>query len=157
MRTSGKSLAEVYAHAANDMQHFRDQAGDEPIKHLKQMLKSPKPRVRCRACVALAKVCLLLHDHRVDINPNNKVFTGDVGAARGEGRPSVHRWAVEALMFLTMMPDTKAHLIEKGTAFGSMVALAESVTQDTSLHFSLIHAFSRLCVARGQDGRRENA
>merc|ERR1719453_526976 len=44
-----KSLAEIYAHAANDQQHFRDEAGNEPIKHLKAMLKSPKPRVRCRA------------------------------------------------------------------------------------------------------------
>ena len=25
-----KSLAEVYAHAANDPQHFREKAGDEP-------------------------------------------------------------------------------------------------------------------------------
>ena len=57
-----KSLAEVYAHAANDAQHFRDQAGDEPIKHLKEMLKSPKPKVRSRACVALAKVCLPRHN-----------------------------------------------------------------------------------------------
>merc|ERR1719230_2215406 len=46
------------------------------------------------------------------------------------------------------MPDTKAHLAEKGTAFGSMVALADTVKQDTSLHFSLIQAFRRLCVAR---------
>ena len=34
-----KALAEVYAHAANDAEHFRDKAGDEPIKHLKAMLK----------------------------------------------------------------------------------------------------------------------
>ena len=143
-----KSLAEVYAHAANDPQHFREKQGDEPIKHLKQMLKSPKPRVRCRACVALAKVCLLHHDHRVDINPNNKVLTATLGLLEAKVPASVHRWAVEALMFLTMMPDTKAHLIEKGTAFGSMVALAESVKEDVTLHFSLINAFRRLCVAR---------
>lgn len=50
------SLGAIYAHAANDPQHFREKAGEEPIKQLKGMLKSPKPRVRCRACVALAKV-----------------------------------------------------------------------------------------------------
>lgn len=130
------------------MQHFRDQAGDEPIKHLRQMLKSPKPRVRCRACVALAKVCLLHPNHRVDINPNGKLLTATLGLLEAKVPSSVHRWAVEALMFLTMMPDTKAHLAEAGVAFGSMVALADSVTQDTSLHFSLIQAFRRLCVAR---------
>ena len=143
-----KSLAEVYAHAANDTQHFRDQAGDEPIKQLKQMLKSTKPRVRCRACVALAKVCLLHQNHRVGINPNGKLLSATLGLLEAKVPPSVHRWAVEALMFLTMMPDTKAHLAEAGVAFGSMVALAESVTQDSSLHFSLIQAFRRLCVSR---------
>ena len=139
-----KSLAEVYAHAANDVQHFRDEGGNEPIKHLKQMLKSPKPRVRCRACVALAKVCLLHQNHRVDINPNGKLLQATLGLLEAKVPPSVHRWAVEALMFLTMMPDTKAHLVENGVAFGSMVALADSVQHDTSLHFSLIQVTGTL-------------
>jgi len=143
-----KSLAEVYAHAANDVQHFREKAGDEPIKHLKQMLKSPKPRVRCRACVALAKVCLLHQNHRVDINPNGKLLSATLGLLEAKVPPSVHRWAVEALMFLTMMPDTKIHLAESGQSFGSMVALSETIKTDASLHFALIQAFRRLCVAR---------
>ena len=133
-----KSLAEVYAHAANDQQHFREKAGDEPIKHLKGMLKSTKPRVRCRACVALAKVCLLHPAHRVDINPNGRLLTATLGLLEAKVPPSVHRWAVEAFMFLTMMPDTKNHLAEKGIALGSMVSLADSATHDHSLHFSLI-------------------
>ena len=144
-----KSLAEIYAHAANDTQHFRDKAGDEPIRQLKKMLKSAKPRVRCRACVALAKVALLHQNHRVDINPSGKLLTATLGLLEAKVPPSVHRWAVEALMFLTVLPDTKAHMIEKAVGFGSLVALSESVKDgDTSLHFSLVQAFRRLCVAR---------
>jgi hypothetical protein len=41
-----KSLAEIYSHAAADPQHFREKAGDEPIKHLKAMLMSKKPKAR---------------------------------------------------------------------------------------------------------------
>ena len=143
-----KSLAEIYAHAANDQQHFRDDAGNEPITHLKAMLKSSKPRVRCRACVALAKVCLLHPAHRVNINPTGRLLGATLGLLEAKVAPSVHRWAVEALMFLTVLPDTKSHLVEKGVAFGSMVALADSVKEDVSLHFALIQAFRRLCVAR---------
>ena len=143
-----KSLAEIYAHAANDQQHFRDDAGNEPIAHLKAMLRSTKPRVRCRACVALAKVCLLHPAHRVTINPTGRLLGATLGLLEAKVPPSVHRWAVEALMFLTVLPDLKAHLAEKGVAFGSMVALADSVKEDASLHFSLVQAFRRLCVAR---------
>merc|ERR1719453_1075474 len=106
-----KSLAEIYAHAANDQQHFRDEAGNEPIGHLKQMLRSSKPRVRCRACVALAKVCLLHPAHRVTINPTGRLLGATLGLLEAKVAPSVHRWAVEALMFLTVLPDTKNHLI----------------------------------------------
>ena len=143
-----KSLAEVYAHAANDAAHFREKAGDEPIKHLKAFLKSPKPKVRSRACVALAKVALLHHQHRPTINPTGKLLTATLGLLEAKVPPSVHRWAVEALMFLTVMPDTKEHLVSKGVAFGSLTALAESVGKDSSFHFSLVSAFRRLCVPR---------
>ena len=51
-------------------------------------------------------------------------------------------------MFLTVMPDTKEHLVSKGVAFGSLTALAESVGKDSSFHFSLVSAFRRLCVPR---------
>ena len=107
-----------------------EQAGEEPIKHLKQMLKSPKPRVRCRACVALAKVSLLHQNHRVDINPTGKLLSATFGLLEAKVPPSVHRWAVEALMFLTVLPDLKIHLVETGAAFGSMVALAANVAED---------------------------
>jgi len=143
-----KSLAEVYAHAASDSQHFREQAGDEPIKHLKQMLKSPKPKIRARAAVALAKVALLHHNHRVGINPTGKLLSATLGLLEAKVPPSVHRWATEALMFLSVMPDVKDHLAEQQVRFGSLVALAESVKEDTSFHFALINAFRRLCVER---------
>ena len=74
-----KSLAEIYAHAASDQSQFRDKAGDEPIKNLKTMLKSTKPRVRCRACVALAKTALIHQSHRVTINPTGKLLTATLG------------------------------------------------------------------------------
>ena len=121
-----KSLAEIYAHAANDAQHFRDKNGDEPIKNCKEFLKSPKPRVRCRACVALAKTCLIHHKHRVDINPTGRLLTATLGLLEAKVPPSVHRWAVEALMYLTVLPDIKSHLIEVDISFGSMVRLARA-------------------------------
>ena len=143
-----KSLAEVYAHAANDPQHFRDKAGDEPLRNLKAMLKSPKPRVRCRACVALAKTALIHQSHRVDINPTGKLLTATLGLLEAKVPASVHRWAVEAFMYLTVLQEVKAHLIEAGVQFGSMVALAESVSQEDGISFALVQAFRRLCVAR---------
>jgi len=143
-----KSLAEVYAHAAADVQHFRDQAGDEPIKHLKEMLKSTKPKVRSRACVALAKICLLHHNHRVTINPTGKLLSATLGLLEAKVPPSVHRWATEALMFLSVMPDVKEHLAQKEVRFGSLIALADSAGHDSSFHFPLISAFRRLCVER---------
>lgn len=143
-----KSLAEIYAHAANDPQHFRDEAGNEPIGHLRTMLKSPKPRVRCRACVALAKVCLLHPAHRVNINPTGRLLGATLGLLEAKVPPSVHRWAVEALMFLTVLPDIKRHLADKSVAFGSMVSLSQSVKEDATIHFALMQAFRRLCVGR---------
>ena len=71
------------------------------------MLKSPKPRVRCRACVALAKISLLHQNHRVTINPTGKLLTATLGLLEAKVPPSVHRWAVDAFMFLTIMPDVK--------------------------------------------------
>mgnify|MGYP002038749977 CR=1 FL=1 len=105
-------------------------------------------RARSRACVALAKVALLHHQHRPTINPTGKLLTATLGLLEAKVPPSVHRWAVEALMFLTVMPDTKEHLVSKGVAFGSLTALAESVGKDSSFHFSLVSAFRRLCVPR---------
>ena len=50
-----RSLAEIYAHAAADVSLFKDKEGEEPIRHLRAFLRSPRPKVRARACVALAK------------------------------------------------------------------------------------------------------
>ena len=102
-----KSLAEIYAHAAADAQHFRDKAGDEPIRQLKGMLRSPKPKVRCRACVALAKTSLIHAGHRPSINPTGQLLTATLSLFEKSLPPSVHRWAVEAFMWLSTMPDVK--------------------------------------------------
>jgi len=146
-----QSLAEIYAHAANDVQHFREKAGEEPIKHLKTMLKSTKPPIRARACVALAKVSLIHHDHRVAINPSGKLLQATLGLLEAKVPPSVHRWAVEALMFLTIMPEIKEHLYKQKVTFGSLTSLSESVSKDagaTSLQHSMVSALRQMCCPR---------
>ncbi len=143
-----KSLAEIYAHAAGDAQHFRDKAGDEPIRQLKGMLRSPKPKVRCRACVALAKTSLIHAGHRPSINPTGQLLTATLSLFEKSLPPSVHRWAVEAFMWLSTMPDVKERLYEKKARLGSLVGLAESATKDAAFHYPLICAFRRLCVPR---------
>ena len=146
-----QSLAEIYAHAANDVQHFREKAGDEPIKHLRGMLKSTQPKIRARACVALAKVCLLHHDHRVAINPTGKLLQATLGLLEAKVAPSVHRWAVESLMYLTIMPDVKRHLVENKLSFGSLTSLADSVSKEegkSTLHYSLVSALRQMCCPK---------
>ena len=51
-------------------------------------------------------------------------------------------------MYLTILPDTKSHLVEQGTSFGSLVALSESISTDPSLGFSLLSSFRRLVAPR---------
>lgn len=146
-----QSLAEIYAHAANDVQHFREKAGEEPIKHLRGMLKSTQPKIRARACVALAKVCLLHHDHRVAINPTGKLLQATLGLLEAKVAPSVHRWAVEALMYLTIMPDVKQHLVDNKLSFGSLTSLADSVSKEegkSTLHYSLVSALRQMCCPK---------
>ena len=150
-----RSLAEIYAHAANDAQHFREKEGDEPIRQLKKMIRSNKPPVRARACVALAKVALLHHTHRVTINPTGRLLEATLGLLEAKVSPSVHRWAVEALMFLSVMPDMKAHLAASGARFGSLISLAESVGKDSSFHFALVSALRRLCVPREKSDEQQ--
>lgn len=55
----------------------------------------------------------------------------------------MHRWAVEAFMYLTILPDTKMFLVEQGTSFGSLTALSQSIASEPSLGFSLLSSFRR--------------
>ena len=80
-----KSLAEVYAHAANDAAHFREKAGDEPIKHLKAFLKSPKPKVRSARVRRARQGGAPAPPAPADDQPDGEAADGDAGAARGEG------------------------------------------------------------------------
>ena len=43
-----------------------------------------------------------------------------LGLLEAKVAPSVHRWAVEALMFLTIMPDIREHLYKEKMSFGSL-------------------------------------
>jgi hypothetical protein len=64
--------------------------------------------------VALSKICLLHHDHRVSIDPTAKLLKATLGLLEARVPPAVHRWAVEAFMYLTLMPDLKQHLASTG-------------------------------------------
>ena len=74
-----------------------------------------------------------------------------LGLLEAKVPPSVHRWAVEALMFLTIMPEIKEHLYKQKVAFGSLTSLSESVSKDagaTSLQHSMVSALRQMCCPR---------
>ena len=92
----------------------------------------------------------------VAINPSGKLLQATLGLLEAKVPPSVHRWAVEALMFLTIMPEIKEHLYKKKVTFGSLTALSESVSRDagaSSLQHSMVSALRQMCCPRRPPGR----